>query len=238
MKARGFTLIELLTVIAIVGVLAGLTIVVVGRARLSAKNATCLSNLRQTGAGILLFAADHRGMITARTHAAEFRSDGTATYSHWYRRLGRGGYVDKSNQHGDSPVFYCPLYPPAAPTDDSVDDPLNVMHRYGMRNWTPPGSGIALNDDTRLLPLNLIESPADFFLVADSARTTLEVQGYSIPQGSSEWRIHLRHGGRANAVFADGHVEAKGREYFETLHERQQYGGHLNGQPFRLWPER
>lgn len=236
MKTRGFTLVELLAVIAIIGVLSALTFAGIARARESSRNAACLNNLRQIGTGLLLFAGDNRGMIPGRTYAAEFKSDGTATYTHWYRRLGRGDYVSKSNAYGDSPVFYCPSYTPNAPTDPEVDDPTNVFYRYGMRNWVPNEAGWTLNDETRLLPLNSIENPADFFLVSDSIYTTKEMQGYSIPQGSTEWGIHLRHNNRANTVFADGHVAAMGREYFTSLHLRQFYGGATNGKPFLLRP--
>lgn len=237
MKTRGFTLVELLAVIAIIGVLGALTIVATSRARESARNATCLSNLRQIGTGLMLYANDHHGLITGRAYADEYKSDGTtATYTHWYRKLGRGGYVDKSNAYGDSPVFYCPSYTPNAPTDPEVDDPINIYYRYGMRNWVPNEAGWTLNDEKRLLPLNAIENPADFFLVADSILISQGMQAYSIPQGSTDWAIHLRHNGNANTVFADGHVASMGRDYFANLHLRQFYGGSTNGKPFLLWP--
>ncbi len=49
---RGFTLIELLVTIAILGVLMGLMVPVVGSVRAEARSAECLSNLRQIWAGL------------------------------------------------------------------------------------------------------------------------------------------------------------------------------------------
>ncbi len=56
-----FTLIELLTVIAIIGVLAAITIPVVGKVRESGRRTQSLSNLRQIAVAMNLHAGDHRG---------------------------------------------------------------------------------------------------------------------------------------------------------------------------------
>ena len=56
---RGFPLIELLVVIAIIAILAALIFPVFARAKRSAQQTTCLSNLSQIGKAISLYMADY-----------------------------------------------------------------------------------------------------------------------------------------------------------------------------------
>jgi len=58
---RGFTLIEVLLVIGIIAILAGFIAPTVHRARRSARQADCRSNLRQFGIALTVYRADHNG---------------------------------------------------------------------------------------------------------------------------------------------------------------------------------
>jgi general secretion pathway protein G len=58
-RSTGFTLIELLTVIAILAILAGLLFPVFMTARGKAREITCVSNLRQIGLSIRMYAQDY-----------------------------------------------------------------------------------------------------------------------------------------------------------------------------------
>jgi prepilin-type N-terminal cleavage/methylation domain-containing protein len=58
-SGAGFTLIELLVGIAIIAILAALLFPVFARAREQGRKTTCLSNLRQIGAGLLMYAQDY-----------------------------------------------------------------------------------------------------------------------------------------------------------------------------------
>ncbi len=70
----GFTLIELLVVIAILAVLGSLLLPALTSAKGAGKRTVCLSNLRQIGVGIHLYAGDHEGRMPFGPKAPPFTS--------------------------------------------------------------------------------------------------------------------------------------------------------------------
>ncbi|MDR1281329.1 MAG: type II secretion system GspH family protein [Opitutaceae bacterium] len=63
LSTNEFTLIELLAVITIIGILAGLVFAGIQKSRKSARNAHCISNLRQIGMSVNLYVSDYNGRI-------------------------------------------------------------------------------------------------------------------------------------------------------------------------------
>src|ERR1043166_6659695 len=78
---RGFTLIELLVVIGIIAVLVGLMLPALSRARESANRAACLSNLRQFGQAMIMYANQSRDCVPLGHMADEFQWNYTANFA-------------------------------------------------------------------------------------------------------------------------------------------------------------
>ncbi len=87
-RSSGFTLVELLVVIGIIAVLISILLPSLNKARSSAQNVQCLSNLKQMVQATRLFAADHRGIMpTASDHFVAITQD-HARQKYTYRDTG------------------------------------------------------------------------------------------------------------------------------------------------------
>lgn len=100
MKRKRFTLIELLVVIAIIAILAGMLLPALSHARESSRKTKCLSNLKQIGTGIAMYADDNRDYFPRASPGDD--TQGNSNQLYWWPRL-TIGYLG-----GSVPVLYCP----------------------------------------------------------------------------------------------------------------------------------
>lgn len=198
---RAFTLVELLAVLAIIGVLAALTFIGLGSAREKARAATCVGNLRQCGVALNLFANDNKNRFPA---ALEL--DGRS----WSGELARFDYLPRLVE-GMPTVAVCP-------TSASQGRYADFRRVYGLWAGNATYGTFQFNRDVPCYRLSRQLLEPDRIILADSGRALygeawdpsyfiLSGTGIREPNNANKV-LNLAHGGRANALFADGHVEA------------------------------
>jgi len=211
-QRNGFTLIELLVVIAIIAILAAILFPVFAQARESARRTSCLSNVKQMGLAFIMYTQDYDETTPAVIHNNNLPYDP----DFWVIVQ---PYIKNVN------IFYCPDRTEwTMPSGDTCggQEAINPLKRcigYGY-NWgilssVPlgivqprvkfPGGyiypGVALAS---------ITAPADLFVYGDTGdnpRYTIcsnYIFQYYIHATSSS---QMRHGGRLNMNFADGHAK-------------------------------
>jgi len=201
---RAFTLIELLASIAVIAILSALGFVGFQKARDDADKATCLSNLRQLGIIHLSYAADHRGTIPMAYQAKRNPSPW------WYWIYYDQGYFPEAPSTADKPDSLKLLKSPALVrnADTWVDNTYMHMKQDNVANAT----------DSDLV-LATLSRPASHILditggLKAGAHRPDAMTRYSAIQAANPatGSAYFVYDGRANVLFADGHVDSLRKE--------------------------
>lgn len=227
---RGFTLIELLVVIAIIAILAAILFPVFAQARESARATQCLSNMRQLGLGLRMYATDVDDTYPNIYQGWGLNPPDPASQEGWLWKNAIAPYLKNKG------IFVCPSNPVAPPDGPGKLPPEDSA------NWNNNGMGYAMEPDKIMSQSYAMNAGATTWCAVDDKGTdwankrplkdaAINRSANLIAIGETTWRqadfgpdwflqsggqcggtaLYAHHSlnGPANFVYYDGHAKAK-----------------------------
>ena len=216
---KAFTLIELLVVIAIIAILAALLLPALESAKERGRRAVCMSNLRQQGFALHVYAEDNGNMLPDLRYAPYTLTPPTAI-GLWPWDVSTN-LTDALIANGATEdIFYCPSYPDFECTNTWNFNPAFRILGY---IYMLPGAGMNMGGKSEqpYWKTNIVARPGpppvDAEVVVDVILYDLSTGSYNhmseggLPaQGINQRTSHLQLNGKvpagANDLFEDGHV--------------------------------
>lgn len=201
-----FTLLEVLVTVLTVALLATLVIPAFSRAQASMQSARCLSNLRQLQQANMAYAASHDGaFVPVFINGASSASEGRVLWTGNADFLSQLGISRAVSSTSDlMKAWPRQMLCPRATIDGGRIDRCYAYNRTGLSAlYSKPGASAVVRTAE-------IARPSRVIAFIDAVNWMMD---YDTPLGDYKGEetqsntVALRHGGRANAVFFDGHAE-------------------------------